>query len=76
MKKRGLGVSHITNKIYYGTQDTEKQVWVGEKTDVTDSAITSEFEWFIGNMEGHEEYSITYQDSEYELVMRRKEVQK
>ena len=30
MKKRGLGVSHITNKIYYGTQDTEKQVWVGE----------------------------------------------
>jgi hypothetical protein len=76
MKKRGLGVSHITNKIYYGTQDTEKQVWVGEKTDVTDSAITSVFEWFIGNMEGHEEYSITYQDSEYELVMRRKEVQK
>lgn len=40
------------------------------------SAITSVFEWFIGNMEGHEEYSITYQDSEYELVMRRKEVQK
>lgn len=76
MKKRGLGVSHITNKIYYGTQDTEKQVWVGEKTDVTDSAITSVFEWFIGNIEGHEEYSITYQDSEYELVMRRKEVQK
>lgn len=76
MKKRGLGVSHITNKIYYGTQDTEKQVWVGEKTDVTDSAITSVFEWLIGNMEGHEEYSITYQDSEYELVMRRKEVQK
>lgn len=76
MKKRGLGVSHITNKIYYGTQDTEKQVWVGEKTDVTDSTITSVFEWFIGNMEGHEEYSITYQDSEYELVMRRKEVQK
>ena len=70
MKKRGLGVSHITNKIYYGTQDTEKQVWVGEKTDVTDSAITSVFEWFIGNMEGHEEYSITYQDSEYELENR------
>lgn len=71
-KKKGTGVSPITNRIYYGTQDTEKHMWVGQKDDITDNAIASVFEWFMGNMDGKEEYSITYQSTEFELVMRRK----
>ena len=40
-RKKGFGVSPITNKIFYGTQDTEKQMWVGDKTDVTDDVIAA-----------------------------------
>nr|DAE56201.1 MAG TPA: hypothetical protein [Bacteriophage sp.] len=71
-KKKGTGVSPITNRIYYGMQDTDKHMWVGQKTDITESAIASVFEWFMGNMEGKEEYSITYPETDFELVMRRK----
>ena len=76
-KKKGFGVSPITNIIYYGTQDTEKHKWVGNKIDVTNDAIAAVYEWFMGNMEDSdgetEEYSITYPSTEFELVMRRKE---
>lgn len=72
MRKKGFGVSPITNTIYYGTQDTEKHVWVGAKTDVTNDAIAAVYEWFMGNMNGSTEYQITYPDTEFELVMRRK----
>ena len=75
-KKKGFGVSPITNRIYYGTQDTEKHMWTGQKTDVTDDAIAAVYEWFMGNMENNEEYSITYPSTEFELVMRRKEIKK
>ena len=72
-KKKGFGVSPITNTIYYGTQDTEKHMWVGNKIDV----IAAVYEWFMGNMEDSEgekeEYSITYPNTAFELVMRRKE---
>ena len=71
-RQKGFGVSPITNTIYYGTQDTEKHMWVGEKTDVTNDAIAAVYEWFMGNMEGHEEYQISYPGTEFELVMRRK----
>lgn len=71
-KKKGFGVSPITNTIFYGTQDTEKHMWVGQKTDVTDDAIMIVYQWFMGNMDGKEEYSITYPSTEFELVMRRK----
>lgn len=69
---KGFGVSPITNTIYYGTQNKEKKMFTGKKEDVTDEVICAVFEWFIGNMEGNEEYSITYPSTEYELVMRRK----
>ena len=76
-RKKGFGVSPITNTIYYGTQDTEKQMWVGDKTDVTDDVIAAVYEWFIGNMEDEHgnrtEYSITYPGTDYELIMRKKE---
>ena len=69
---KGFGVSPLTNTIYYGTQDTKKQIFTGKKEDVTNEVIGAVFEWFIGNMEGNEEYSITYPSTDYELVMRRK----
>lgn len=48
-----------------------------QKTDVTEDVISSVFAWFVGNMKDEHrkrtEYSITYPDSDYELVMRKKE---
>lgn len=76
-RKKGFGVSPITNKIFYGTQDTDKGMWVGTKKDVTEDVISSAFAWFVGNMKDEHgkriEYRITYPDSDYELVMRKKE---
>lgn len=72
---KGFGVSPITNTIYYGTQNKEKRMFTGKKEDVTNEVIGAVFEWFIGNMDGNEEYSITYPSTGYELVMRRKAVQ-
>lgn len=72
-RKKGFGVSPITNTIYHGTIDTEKQMWVGAKQDVTDDVIAVVFEWFMGNVVGKQEYSISYPNTNFELVMRRKE---
>ena len=69
---KGFGVSPITNIIYYGTQDPVKHKWTGKKGDVTNQAIGAVFDWFINNMEENEEYAITYPNTEYELVIRRK----
>ena len=69
---KGFGVSPITNTIYYGTQNKEKKIFTGKKEDVTNEAIGAVFEWFMGNMDGNEEYSITYPSTGFELVMRRK----
>ena len=69
---KGFGVSPLTNTIYYGTQDPVKHMWTGKKEDVTDGAIAAVYEWFMGNMDGNEEYSITFPSTEFELVMRRK----
>lgn len=75
-RKKGFGVSPITNRIYYGMQDTDKNMWLGQKIDVTDDVIASAYEWFMGNMKDldgeKEEYSITYSSTEFELVMRKK----
>lgn len=75
-RQKEFGVSPITNTIYYGTQDTEKHMWIGQKTDVTDGVIAAVYEWFMGNMEDNEgkkeEYVITYPGTEFELAMRRK----
>lgn len=39
-----MGVSPITNTIYYGNVNEEKGLWVGEKKDVTDTAIAAVFD--------------------------------
>lgn len=72
-RKKGFGVSPLTNTIFHGVQDTEKNMWVGKKEDVTNEVVAVVFEWFMGNMEGKQEYSITYPGIDFELVMRRKE---
>lgn len=72
---KGFGVSPITNTIYYGNINKEKHMWTGKREDVTDEAIAAVYEWFMGNMKEHEEYSITYPSTEFELIMRRKESQ-
>lgn len=74
-RKKGFGVSPITNTIYYGTQDEEKHMWIGDKKDVTNEVIAAVFEWFIGNMENKEEFSISYPNTDYELVMRKKQTE-
>ena len=78
-KKKGFGISPITNTIYYGTQDTEKHVWIGQKIDVTNEVIDAVYAWFMGNMEDSEgkkeEYQISYPSTEFELVMRRKKTE-
>lgn len=72
---KGFGVSPITNTIYYGMQNKEKHMFTGKKEDVTNDAIAAVFEWFIGNMKGNEEYSITYPGTVFELVMKRKKLE-
>ena len=69
---KGFGVSPITNTIYYGILNPEKHMWTGKREDVTNDAIAAVYEWFMGNMDGNEEYSISYPSTEFELVMRRK----
>lgn len=71
-KKKGFGINPITNTIFYGTQDVDKHMWIGDKTDVTDDVIDAVFTWFMRNMDGKEEYQITYPSAEFELVMRKK----
>ena len=73
---KGFGVGPLTNTIYYGTINKEKHMFTGKKEDVTDDVIRAAFEWFMGNMEENEEYSITFPSTEFELVMRRKQVGK
>lgn len=69
-----MGVSPLSNTIYYGTVDTEKEMWVGKKVDVTDTAIKAVFEWFMNCMidNNYEEYSISFPNTEFKLAMTKK----
>ena len=40
-----MGVSPLTDVIYYGT--VKNNMWVGKKENVTDMAIKAVFEWFM-----------------------------
>ena len=55
-----MGVTPVTNIIYYGNVNEEKGLWVGERKDVTDMAIGAVFEWFLNQMDGKEEFGISY----------------
>ena len=67
-----MGVSPITDTIYYGTVKDNK--WVGKKEDVTDSAIKAVFEWFMHKMENEcpdGAYQIRFPNVPYVLEMRK-----
>ena len=71
-----MGVSPITNTIYYGKVNKEKGMWVGDREDVTDMAIAAVFEWFLNQMDGKEEFIITYPNvPEMKLKMMREETE-
>ena len=57
-----IGVLPITNRICYGKVDKEKKLWVGNREDVTDMAISAVFDWFFNQMDGKDEFSICYPD--------------
>lgn len=66
-----MGVSPLTDTIFYGTIKNDK--WVGKKEDVTDEAIKAVFEWFmhkVDNLEnGHNCYEIQFGGLPYKLQM-------
>lgn len=43
--KKAMGVSPITGRIYYGNLRGDE--WVGDKEDVTETAVRAVFEWFV-----------------------------
>ena len=72
--KKEMGVSPVTNRIYYGKINVENEKWVGDTEDVTETAIASVFLWFLNQMEGRDEFLIKYPKFPgIELKMVRKE---
>lgn len=71
MKK--VVVAPISNTIYYATvNEARRTMSATDRKDITDDCIRAVFEWFMNNMDGNSEYSITFESSKYELVMREK----
>ena len=55
-----ISTSPITNTIYCGTVNKAETMWIGKKTDVTDMAVGSVFEWFKNQMNEKQEFEIRY----------------
>lgn len=68
-----MGVSPLTDTIYYGTVKDDK--WIGKKEDVTSMAIRSVFEWFMHKFkaECNEDgvYQVKFPNVPYVLEMRK-----
>lgn len=67
-----MGVSPITDTIYYGTVKNDK--WQGKREDVTDIAIKAVFEWFMYKTEkecANGAYQIRFPSVPYVLEMRK-----
>lgn len=69
---KGFGVSPLQTQSITAHKTQKSICGQVKKEDVTDGSIGAVYEWFMGNMDGNEEYSITYPSTEFELVMRRK----
>ena len=70
-----MGVSSITDTIYYGT--VKNDMWQGKMEDVTDMAIKAVFEWFMHQMERDckiEAYQIKFPNTHYVLEMRKEQL--
>jgi hypothetical protein len=48
-QNNGIGYSKLTDKVYLGKQNTEKQIWVGEKKDITNMFLGVASEFFEEN---------------------------
>lgn len=70
-----MGVSPLTDTIYYGTVKDDK--WVGKKEDVTGIAIGAVFEWFMHKFRAEckedEAYQIRFPNLPYVLEMKKEE---
>ena len=69
-----MGVSPITDTIYYGT--VKNNMWQGKKEDVTDMAIKAVFEWFMHKLDNEcpdGAYQIRFPNVPYVLEMRKEE---
>lgn len=70
--EKTMGVSPITDTIYYGT--VKNDMWVGKREDVTDIAIKAVFEWFMHKLNSNEKqvaYQIKFPSLPYVLEMRK-----
>ncbi len=47
--KNGIGYSPLTDKVYLGKQNTEKNLWVGAKKDITNDFLAVASEYFEEN---------------------------
>ena len=71
---RHMGVSPITDTIYYGT--VKNNMWQGNKEDVTDMAIKAVFEWFMHKVDyecPNGAYQLRFPDLPYVLEMRKED---
>ena len=69
-----MGVSPITDTIYYGT--VKNNMWQGKKEDVTDMAIKAVFEWFMHKLDNEcpdGAYQIRFPSVPYVLEMKKEE---
>lgn len=67
-----MGVSPITDTIYYGTVKDNK--WIGKREDVTDIAIEAVLEWFMHKHKKESSagvYEIRYFGFPYVLSMKK-----
>lgn len=76
MKK--LLCSDISNTIYLANAKQMKDnpslyTAYGDKEDFTNEAIRAVFQWFMNQMKGNEEFTLSFPSAKYELVMREKE---
>lgn len=72
--KKAMGVSPITGRIYYGNLRGDE--WVGDKEDVTETAVRAAFDWFVEQYEDARllsgEFTISFVGSDYVLTMRKR----
>jgi len=48
-RRKGIGYSPLTDKIYIGQQDRTKGMWIGEKEDITNDWLNVAFQYFEEN---------------------------
>jgi hypothetical protein len=48
-RRKGIGYSPLTDKIYIGQQDRKKGMWIGEKEDITNDWLNIAFQYFEEN---------------------------